>query len=149
MADRNDNGKFAEGNSAAVGHGRPRRAVELTYLRALADVVTVEDWKKIVEKARADAVAGDAKAREWIASYLLGRTPLSLFELAKMEALGINEGHAIAAEAQYEAKGLTAAWDLDLSTPVSRALAVAREAGQLHALAEAKRRGLKLPAGVE
>lgn len=64
-------GRFAPGNPG--GPGRPARPIERDYLRALADACPPETWKTIVERAVADAASGDAKAREWLASYLLGR----------------------------------------------------------------------------
>jgi hypothetical protein len=35
--------------------------------------VPLETWSKICEAAVAQAVSGDAKAREWLANYLIGR----------------------------------------------------------------------------
>jgi hypothetical protein len=68
---RHDNGRFALGNRG--GPGRPRRTVEAQYLIALRESVPLETWGKICEAAVAQAVAGDAKAREWLANYLIGR----------------------------------------------------------------------------
>jgi hypothetical protein len=45
--------------------------VESDYLRILAETVTVDHWQQICEKARDDALAGDAKARSWLSSHLL------------------------------------------------------------------------------
>jgi hypothetical protein len=70
MTGRAANGRFGEGNR--FGRGRPSRAVETDYLKRLADEVTLDDWVRIVLKARDDAIAGDAKARTWLASYLCG-----------------------------------------------------------------------------
>ena len=67
--DRNVRGQFLTGHPG--GPGRPARAVESAYLRVLAATVTVDHWQQICEKALADALAGDAKARAWLASYLL------------------------------------------------------------------------------
>jgi hypothetical protein len=72
-------GRFTVGN--AGGPGRPRRAVERDYLRALNAAVSLHDWREIVEAAVARAKEGDAKAREWLARYLLGATPPSLIDL--------------------------------------------------------------------
>src|SRR5262245_32306818 len=68
---RHDNGRFALGNRG--GPGRPRRAVEGGYLTALSEAVPLETWGKICETAVAQAIAGDAKAREWISGYVIGR----------------------------------------------------------------------------
>jgi hypothetical protein len=68
---RHDNGRFALGNRG--GPGRPRRAIEAQYLTALREAVPLKTWEKVCETAVAQAVSGDAKAREWLASYLIGR----------------------------------------------------------------------------
>jgi hypothetical protein len=39
----------------------------------LRESVPLEKWREIVETAVAQAVVGDAKAREWLASYLIGK----------------------------------------------------------------------------
>jgi hypothetical protein len=70
-SDRNANGRFAAGWRG--GPGRPHRSVETQYLTALREAVPLETWGRICEAAVAQAVAGDAKAREWLASYLIGR----------------------------------------------------------------------------
>jgi hypothetical protein len=94
---RDDNGRFTTGNSG--GPGRPRRAVEQDYLAALADTVPLERWRKIIDRAVADAEKGDAKARRWLAEYLLGRIREPLTSLAAVELAGtLNEEiHARAA----------------------------------------------------
>ncbi len=67
---RNSNGTFADGNLG--GPGRPRRVVEADYLRALTEACSIEDWRQIVARAKADAKKGDAKAREWLAGFVVG-----------------------------------------------------------------------------
>jgi hypothetical protein len=39
----------------------------------LREAVPLETWNKVCETAVAQAVAGDAKAREWLGNYLVGR----------------------------------------------------------------------------
>jgi hypothetical protein len=56
--------------------------VEREYLSALVDAVPLAEWRAIVEKAVADAKAGNPKAREWLSKYLVGDDPLVLVELA-------------------------------------------------------------------
>lgn len=85
---RDDRGRFAPGNSG--GPGRPKRAVELEYIKALADTVTLDDWRAVCQSALEAAKAGDAKAREWLAGYLIGAKAKTLSELAYYEALGID-----------------------------------------------------------
>jgi len=78
---RNLNGTFGTGNPG--GPGRPRRGVERQYLAAFAEAVSPSDWRAIIQKAAADAKAGDAKARDWLSKYLVGDEPLALVELAE------------------------------------------------------------------
>ena len=66
---RDANGTFARGNPG--GPGRPRRETEAAYLRTLRDAVPLDDWRAICERAATDAMAGDAKSREWLAKYLM------------------------------------------------------------------------------
>jgi hypothetical protein len=64
-------GRFKKGHKG--GPGRPRRVVELDYLLTLSDAVPPDRWRKIIERAIVDAENGDAKAREWIGNYLMGK----------------------------------------------------------------------------
>ena len=70
MRGRDGNGRFTAGNSG--GPGRPTRRKEEEYLAALTDAVTIADWKKIVTKARDDAMEGDHQARQWLSRLLIG-----------------------------------------------------------------------------
>ena len=53
-------------------------------MAAIGNAVSLEDWQAIVRRALDDAKNGDAKAREWLARYLLGvpkcfdQSPLSV-----------------------------------------------------------------------
>ncbi len=67
--DRDQQGRFAPGNTG--GPARPRRRTEADYLAALSDQVPLDAWSPIVGRAVGDAIAGDAKAREWLPKYLL------------------------------------------------------------------------------
>jgi hypothetical protein len=90
MSDENrdrQSGRFLLGNPG--GPGRPRRAVEADYLAALSDRVPLESWRAIVAKAREQAESGDAKVREWLATYLVGRSrDGALLDLAASELAG-------------------------------------------------------------
>jgi hypothetical protein len=68
---RYHNGRFRPGWKG--GPGRPCRQTEQTYLRVLFEVVSPEDWGKVCERALAQALEGDARAREWLGNYLIGR----------------------------------------------------------------------------
>ena len=84
---RKSNGRFAQGNPG--GPGRPRRAVEREYLATISDAVPLDVWRKIVDRAVSEATSyGGAKAREWLARYLLGDKPPSMLELAAAEHIG-------------------------------------------------------------
>lgn len=74
LKERKNNGQFAPGNPG--GPGRPKRAAEADYLTALTTSVTLEDWHQIVTRAVTDAKQGDARARDWLARYLIGDQPL-------------------------------------------------------------------------
>lgn len=50
---------------------RPARRAETRYLRAITDRVTVAEWERVVDRAVVDAQDGDARARDWLARYLL------------------------------------------------------------------------------
>ncbi len=67
--DRDPKGRFVVGNSG--GPGRPKRQAEEEYLAVLSERITVDVWARIVEKAAADALSGDSKARDWLSRYLL------------------------------------------------------------------------------
>ena len=58
----------ADGASPAV----PRRLIELDYIAAVADAVSLEDWNQIVRAAVYLAKSGDFRARDWVAAYMTG-----------------------------------------------------------------------------
>ena len=98
---RSTNGRFGTGNS--YGKGRPARSVEQDYLAALSEICTPERWKNIIERAITNAEQGEAKARMFLASYLMGRPvqrmqvsdELNLEELAKLLAAEQNAMHEV------------------------------------------------------
>jgi len=95
MTDKRDqSGRFAEGN--AGGPGRPKRQTERDYLRVVMGKCTLEEWAEAVTKAVKDAKAGDAKAREWLSGYLLGKPNTaapSLLSIALDEEAGVSDLH--------------------------------------------------------
>lgn len=94
---RDGTGRFIAGNT--YGKGRPRRAIESDYLKALSDALTLDTWREICAGAIEAAKAGDAKAREWLSRYALGVQPATLTQLATDEALGLSADALIDAEA--------------------------------------------------
>ncbi len=83
---RNGAGQFAPGNPG--GPGRPRRETERQYLSIISEACPPATWREIVEKAVWQARAGNEKAREWLASYLVGK-PIA--EAATLHALAVEE----------------------------------------------------------
>lgn len=69
---RDASGRFLPGHSVK-SPGRPRKAVEERYLCILSQRVSPEVFAKIVDKAAEQALEGDAKAREWLSWYLIGK----------------------------------------------------------------------------
>ena len=54
------------------GHAAHRRT-EGDYMSVLLDAVTLDDWRTVVNSAKALAQSGDAQARAWLAQYLVGK----------------------------------------------------------------------------
>ena len=75
MNGRDTHGRFAPGY--AGGPGRPPLAKEHAYLKTLASVCTVDDWRAICLRAVEDAKIGDHRARNWLAKYLIGDRQLA------------------------------------------------------------------------
>jgi hypothetical protein len=60
------------------------KKVSNDYLQAMGEVVSLEDWRDIVRQAVQDASDGDAKAREWLSKYLLGKSTLPASTLGNL-----------------------------------------------------------------
>jgi hypothetical protein len=97
MAEGHDNrGRFTKGNRG--GPGRPKRYIEREYLTALSEACPPAKWKKIVQKAVEEALDGDAKAREWLSGYLLGKLsdrPLSEIAADEYDGLSVEDEIAL------------------------------------------------------
>lgn len=86
---RDERGRFTKGN--AGGPGRPSRETEVSYLQAIGDAVSLDDWREIVEMAVRGAKKGDYKDRAWLSKHLVGDASVSADEieqLLKDSALG-------------------------------------------------------------
>ena len=65
------------------GHAVHRRT-EGDYMSVLLDAVTLDDWRAVINNAKARAKDGDPQARAWLAQYLMGKpegkapTPLTV-----------------------------------------------------------------------
>lgn len=66
---------------------KPRRPIEREYLAALNAAVPLETWQAICERAAKYAMAGDAKARDWLSKWLLGLEVRPLTVLAAEDDL--------------------------------------------------------------
>jgi hypothetical protein len=64
----------------------PRRPIEREYLATLNAAVPLDTWQAICKRAADDALAGDAKARDWLAKWLLGLESRLLTVLAAEES---------------------------------------------------------------
>ena len=60
----------------------PRRPIEREYLATLNAAVPLDTWQAICERAADDALSGNAKARDWLAKWLLGLESVSSRVLA-------------------------------------------------------------------
>ena len=72
------NGLFKKGQPG--GPGRPKRAVELSYLTATKSSCSLTDWAEITRRAVRDAKRGSATARRWLSDILIGKDPMALQE---------------------------------------------------------------------
>jgi hypothetical protein len=74
---RDSFGRFLKGQSPNPG-GRLPRQTEAKYLDVTMDTVTLEDWAEVIKLALSDALNTEvsaptrARAREWLAKYLIG-----------------------------------------------------------------------------
>ena len=68
------------------GNTKRRRPIEREYLATLNAAVPLDTWQAICKRAADDALAGDAKARNWLAKWLLGLESRLLTTLAAEES---------------------------------------------------------------
>jgi len=69
---RDPRGRFVKGCS-----GNPKGAAinQFRYLKKMGAAVTASDWRAVIDKALEQAKRGDARAREWLSEYLMGKPP--------------------------------------------------------------------------
>ncbi len=67
---RHPDGSFRKGNPGGPGRPFLRQA---RFLEVMNEVVTTDEWKKVVRQALKRAVAGDHYARDWLSKYLMGQ----------------------------------------------------------------------------
>jgi len=63
-----------------------RRPIEREYLATMNEAVPLDTWRAICKRAADDALAGDAKARDWLSKWLLGLESRLLTTLAAEES---------------------------------------------------------------
>ena len=115
---RDQAGRWAKGNPG--GPGRPRRMVEVDYIALTADIAGPH-WGRVVQAAVELAVSGDARAREWLARYLLGEPRDGvLVRIAGCESRGVDPG-----DEQVE----SAASDREIADALLRSLAGNQDEG--------------------
>ena len=86
MNGREENGRFSKGNGG--GPGRPRKAREEKYLDILVSICTPDEWATVCKVAVARAKSGDARAREWVGNYLVGKA-IDKHEISGPEGEGL------------------------------------------------------------
>src|SRR5215472_13639068 len=63
-----------ETQSEPLLRGRSKhRRTQSDYMAALLDRVTLETWNEIIDATISAAKSGDARARAWLAEYLVGK----------------------------------------------------------------------------
>ena len=65
-------GKFVKGNKFGT-KGSPHAARIAEFKKCFFDHVSTGDWIEIIDKAVADAKAGDRAARDWISDRTIGK----------------------------------------------------------------------------
>ena len=68
------------------GKAKQRRPIEREYLAMLNAAVPLDVWQAICKRAADDALAGDAKARDWLSKWLLGTETRPLTTLVAEES---------------------------------------------------------------
>jgi hypothetical protein len=58
-------------------------------LAVLSEIVSLADWREVVQATLQAAKKGDSRARDWLARHLLGEKPLALTDLAADEVVGL------------------------------------------------------------
>jgi len=72
---RNENGTFVQGHSGGPGR---KKKVSVDYRAIFEHAVTEVAMFRIIERALADAINGDARARAWLVSYLVAPIPKTM-----------------------------------------------------------------------
>lgn len=73
---RDSKGRFVKGASGNP-QGRLPKEIEQTYLQVCESTCPFDVWREITMKAVEQAKRGDARARQWLSDYLIGK-PISM-----------------------------------------------------------------------
>jgi hypothetical protein len=73
---RDSKGRFVKGVSGNP-QGRLPKETETSYMQVSESVCTFDVWREITMKAVEQAKRGDARARQWLSDYLIGK-PISM-----------------------------------------------------------------------
>ena len=73
---RDSKGRFVKGASGNP-QGRLPKEIEQTYLQVCESTCPFDVWREITMKAVEQAKRGDARARQWLSDYLMGK-PISM-----------------------------------------------------------------------
>lgn len=86
MNNRTENGRFAPGNRAAVGHGRPHAAQVAALRTTLFEAITPDRLQRVVNALIVQAEEGNVAASRLILEYCLGK-PIETDILDRIERL--------------------------------------------------------------
>ena len=121
---RDVKGRFIKGSSGNP-LGRAKRKAEDEFLAALGRRVSLADWVAVIDKALGLAkVEGDARARQWLSDYLIGKP------IQRVEHAGQGGGPLQAVVATDDVSNLT---DEELDARLDRLFGWVTEAGTLEA----------------
>ncbi len=70
-SERDQLGRFVRGNRG--GPGRPKGTRNPAYQLVLEEVVSLDEWRQILERVKSNALYGNEDAIKFLAPYLLGR----------------------------------------------------------------------------
>ena len=81
---RDSKGQWVQGQTGRRPGGRLSERKEDKFYRHMVEIVTLEDWGKVVITALQQAIDGDWRARRWLSENLMG-TPGQLHERLALE----------------------------------------------------------------
>lgn len=102
---RDSKGRFVKGESGNP-QGRLPKQIEQTYLQVSESVCTFDVWREIVAKAIEQAKRGDARARQWLSDYLIGKPLPMIMAVQRHEPLVIKW-----VDVETSNKPITIDWD--------------------------------------